>query len=81
MLGTTTHTWWWFLLTDLRRQLCDGVLGDLQDGELGEQRQERRQPADPRPADVPLSQVRHPLQLPGEVLEHHPLISISMEKS
>lgn len=55
-------------LTDLRWQLSDGVFGDLEHGELGEQRQVVRQLTDPCPSDVPLSQVSHPLQLPGEVL-------------
>ena len=57
------------ILTDLWRQLRDGVLGDLEHGELGEQSQVVGQLADLCPPDVPLLQVAHPLQLPGEVLQ------------
>lgn len=60
-------------LTDLRWQLDDGVSGDLEHSELGEQGQVVGQLPDLRPSDVPLSQVGHPLQLPGEVLQKHPL--------
>lgn len=64
-----------FTLTDLRWQLGDGVFGDLEHGELGEQSQVVRQPADLCPSDVPLFQVGHPLQLPGEVLHKNSLIT------
>lgn len=61
-------------VTDLRWQLCDGILGDLEYSELGEQSQVVRQLTDLGPADVPLSQVGHPLQLAGEVLQKYSLI-------
>lgn len=61
-------------VTDLRWQLCDGILGDLEHSELGKQSQVVRQLTDLGPPDVPLSQVGHPLQLAGEVLQKYSLI-------
>lgn len=58
-----------FSLTDLRRQLSDGVFRSFQYGELGEQGQVVGELSDPCPLDVPLLQVGHPLQLPGKVLQ------------
>lgn len=59
-------------LTDLRRQLSDGVFGEVEDGKLSEASQVVGQLLDLGPADVPLSQVGHPLQLSGEVLHRDP---------
>lgn len=64
-------------LTDLRWQLSDGIFGDVEQAELVELRKVDRKLPDLRLPDVPLCQVGHPLQLPGEVLQNiHPSITV-----